>query len=164
MEQHEGVSKMVFVEHKKREFTKMKLTTFLIICCLHSLIAGEASCSGHDNENHGHRATFVTASDDFYRHKDNLPDENNSHHISHYSLRVGHHHQNPFDCCEKGSQKSTLLNSLKRKNTKKISVETSTKPLNVSQILTETNNSSDYHSTLSIKRLPLHILNMVFLV
>ncbi len=142
----------------------MKLTTFLIICCLHSLIAGEASCSSHDNENNGRHAVSVTVSDNFYRYKDDLPDENNSHHISHHSLHVGHRHQIPFDCCEKGSQKPTLVNSRKRKDTKKISVEASIKLFNVSPIFTETNIFSDYHPALNIKRLPLHILNVVFLV
>lgn len=142
----------------------MKLYTFLIICYLHSLIAVEASWRSHDNENHSHSAISVTASDGFYSYIDNLPDENNSHHILHHSLQAGHSHQKHADCCGKDPQKPDLIDSLKRKNIKKISVAISIKTLKLSQFFTETNNSSDYHPALSIKRIPLHILNMVFLV
>lgn len=142
----------------------MKLYTFLIICYLHSLIAVEASYYSHDNENHGHSAISVTASDGFYSYIDNLPDENNSHQISHHSLQVGHSHQKHADCCGNFPKKSVLFGSLKRKNVKKISVVTSIKTLQVSQFFTETNNFSDYHPALGIKKLSLHILNMVFLI
>ena len=146
----------------------MKLSTFFIICYLYSLIAVEASCCSHDNENHGHSAISVTASDNFCSFTDNLSAENNSHHISqhisHHSMQAGHSHQKHGDCCGKDPQKMALLGSLKHKNIKKISVATSIKTLKVSQFFTETNNFSDYHPALSIKRLPLHILNMVFLI
>ena len=142
----------------------MKVSAFLIICYLHSLIAVEASYCSHDNENYSHSAISVTASDGFYSYIDNLPDENNSHHISHHWLQAGYCHQGHVDCCEKYPQKMALLGSLKHKNIKKISVATSIKTLKVSQFFTEINNFSEYHPALSIKRLPLHILNMVFLI
>lgn len=142
----------------------MKLFTFLIICFLHSLIAVEASCGSHDNKNNGHSAISVTASDGFYSYIDNLPDENNFHHISHHSLQAGHSHQKPVDCCGKDTQKMALLGSFKRKNVKKISVASSIKLLNVSQFFKETNNFSDYHPALSIKGPLLYILYMVFLI
>ncbi|MFC1476582.1 hypothetical protein ACFL5S_01305 [Fibrobacterota bacterium] len=142
----------------------MKWYTFLIICYLHSLIVVEASYSSHDNENHVNNAISVTANGGFYRLIDNLPDENNSHHFPHHSLQAGHSHQKHGGCCGKDTQKMTLHGLLKHKNMKKISVATSINTLKVSQFLTETNNSSDYHPALSIKRLPLHILNMAFLI
>ena len=142
----------------------MKLSTFLILCYLHGLIAVEAFCCSHDNKNHDHRAISVTAGDGYYSYIANLPDENNSHHILHHSLQAGHGHQEPVDCCGEDSKRPALLGSLKRKNAKKISVATSIKPFNMSQIFTETNNFSDCHPALSIKRLPLHLLNMVFLI
>ena len=142
----------------------MKISAFFIICYFYSLIAVEASCCSYDNENHGRSAISVTASDGFYSYIDNLPDENNSHHILHHSLQAGHSNQKPVDCCEKDPQKTTLLGSLKRKNVKKNSIANSIKTLKVSQFLTETNDFSDYHPALSIKRFPLHILNMAFLI
>ena len=142
----------------------MKLSAFLIICYLHSLIAVEASCCSYDNENNGHSAISVTASEGFCSYIDNLPDENNSHHILHHSLQAGHSHQKHVDCCGEDPQKTALHSSLKHKNVKKNSVATSIKTLKVSQFLTETNNFSDNHPALSIKRLPLHILNMIFLI
>ncbi len=142
----------------------MKLTTFLIVCYLHSLIAGETSWSSHDNKNHNLNAASVSANDGFFRYFDNLADENNYKHNSPHILHIGHSHQKPFDSCEKGPQKQAFLSSLKRKYTKKISVATSINSLNVSQIFTETKNFSDYHPAQNIKRLPFYILNMVFLI
>ena len=142
----------------------MKLYTFLMICYLHGLIAGEASCYSHHNENHVNSLISVSASNSLCNHTDNLPDENNSLHVSHHSMQTGHSHKKHVDCCGKDPQKTTLLGSLKRKNVKKISVATTIKMLKVSQFLIETNNFPSYHPALSIKRLPLHILNMAFLI
>ena len=141
----------------------MKLSTFLIICSLYSLIAVEASCCNYDNENNGHSAISITANDGFYSYINNLPDENNYHHISHHSLKVGHSHSKHADCCGKVPKKPFLFESLKRKNVKKTSVANSIKTLQVSQFFTENSNFSDYNSVLSTKKIPLHILNMVFL-
>lgn len=142
----------------------MKLSIFLIIFCLYSLNAMEASCSSYDNERYGHSTISVTVNDCFYSYINNLPDENNTYTISHHSMQAGHSHQKHSDCSGKDSQRTALLGSLKYKNVKKNSLAISIKLLNILPIFTQANNFSDYHPALSIKRLPLHILNMVFLV